>query len=47
LTLTRQNNAITINIFWKPTTTDTTIHYASNHPMEHKLASYRFFLNTV
>jgi hypothetical protein len=36
-----------MNIYRKPTTTDTTIHYNSNHPMEHKMAAYRFLLNRV
>ena len=30
-----------INIYRNPTTTDTTIHHTSNHPMEHKTAAYR------
>jgi hypothetical protein len=45
LTLTGNNTTSTTNIFRKPTTTDTTIHYTSNHPMEQKLASYRFLMN--
>jgi hypothetical protein len=45
LTISRQNNSIDINIFRKPTTTDTTIHYTSNHSMEHKLAAFRYMIN--
>jgi hypothetical protein len=45
LTITRQTNKLTLNIYRKPTTTDTTIHCNSNHPTEHKTAAYRFLLN--
>jgi hypothetical protein len=45
LTLTRLNNSIDINIFRKPTTTDATIHYTSKHPVEHKLAAFRYMIN--
>jgi len=34
-------------VFRKSTTTDTTIHYLSNHPQEHKLAAYRFLINRM
>jgi len=36
-----------IDIYKKPTTTDTTIKYLSNHPMEHKLAAYRYHINRM
>jgi hypothetical protein len=36
-----------IDIYRKPTTTDTTIHYNSNHPTEQKLAAYRFLMNRM
>ena len=29
-----------IDIYWKPTTTNTTINYLSNHLTEHKIAAY-------
>jgi hypothetical protein len=45
LTLIRQKDSIDISIFRKPTTTDATIHYTSNHPIEHKLAAFRYMLN--
>ena len=32
-------------MYRKPTTMDTTINYVSNHPMEHKLAAYRYYIN--
>jgi hypothetical protein len=35
------------DIHRKPTTTDTTINFLSNHPMEHKLAAYRYYLTLM
>jgi hypothetical protein len=31
----------------KPTTTDTTINFTSNHPTEHKKAAYRYLINRM
>jgi len=36
----RNNNDIHLGIHRKPTQTDTTIHFTSNHAFEHKLAAY-------
>ena len=36
LTLHRYNNKIEMEIYRKPTTSDITINYHSNHPQEHK-----------
>ena len=47
LLLTRHDNTIDKNIYRKPTTTDTTINYYSNHPLEHKMAAYRFLINKM
>jgi allophanate hydrolase subunit 1 len=47
LTITRNQTKLDINIYREPTTTDTTIHYKSNHPTQHKLAAYRFMLNRL
>jgi hypothetical protein len=33
------DDALTIEIYRKPTNTYPTMHYASNHPMEHKIAA--------
>jgi hypothetical protein len=41
LTITRKHNKLIVDIYRKPTCTDTTIDYYSNHPMEHKTAAYR------
>jgi hypothetical protein len=47
LSIIRKHNELVMNIYRKPTTIDTTMHYNSNHPMEHKLAAYRFLQNRV
>ena len=47
LLITRNQNNLTIYIYRKPTTTDTTIHYNSNHPTQHKLTTYRFIFNIL
>ena len=47
LAIIRNTPHLEIDIFHKPTTTDTTIHYLSNHPQEHKLAAYRFLINRM
>jgi hypothetical protein len=36
-----------INIFRKPTTTDITINFLSNHPMEHKIAIYKHHITRM
>jgi organic radical activating enzyme len=44
---TRQEQKLDINMHRKNTTTDTTINYLSNHPMEHKIAAYRYYINRM
>jgi len=41
LSIIRKASQLKIDILRKPTTTDTTISYLSNHPGEHKIAAYR------
>jgi hypothetical protein len=36
-----------VDVYRKPTTTDTALHVTSNHPMDHKLAVYCFLINQV
>jgi hypothetical protein len=36
-----------LGIYRKPTQTDTTIHFVSNQPKEHKLAINPFHINTI
>ena len=47
LQITRNTQKLEISIYRKPTNTDTTIHYTSNHPTEHKRAAYRPFTNAL
>jgi hypothetical protein len=44
LQITRGTHSLLMNIHRKPTITDTTIHYTSNHPNEHKTSTYRYHL---
>ena len=47
LLITRKPTCLTIDIYREPTTTDTTINFLSNHPLEHKLAAYRFLIRKM
>jgi hypothetical protein len=47
LLITRQPSSIEIDIYRKPTTTDTTINFTSNHPTEHKFVAYRYLINQM
>jgi hypothetical protein len=41
LLIVRNKDKLEIDVYRKPSTTDTTMHFIFNHPMEHKLAVYR------
>jgi len=47
LSITRKSTSLELDIYHKPTATDTTINFHSNHPLEHKLAAYRLFINRM
>jgi hypothetical protein len=47
LLIIRQTDRMEIDIYHKPTMTDLTIHATSNHPMEHKLTAYRYYLHRL
>ena len=47
LLIIRHPTQIEIDIFRKPTTTDTTNNYTSKHPTEHKMAAYRYLINRM
>ena len=47
LSIIRNTPHLEIDIFHKPTTTDTTTNYLSNHPQEHKLAAYKYLINRM
>jgi hypothetical protein len=42
ISIHRDNSHLQMGIYRKPMQTDTTIHFMSNHPLEHKLAVYNF-----
>jgi hypothetical protein len=41
------NNHLHMGIYRKPTQTDTAVHFTSNHPLEHKLAAYKLYINRM
>jgi len=43
----RNNNNVDISIYRKPTGTDTTIQFSSNHPYEHKIAAFRYYIHRM
>jgi hypothetical protein len=47
LLISRQADHLEIDIYRKPTTTDLTIQATSSHPIEHKLAAYRYHLRRM
>ena len=36
-----------VSIYRKPTCTDTTIQFSSNHPYEHKIAAFRYYIHRM
>ena len=47
ISIHRNNNRIDLNIYRKPTGTDTTIHFTTNHPHEHKIAAFRHYIHRM
>ena len=47
MTVDRKENKLEIGIYRKETSTDTTIHYTSNHPIEQKMAAFRYYINRL
>jgi hypothetical protein len=47
LSITRNPTHFSIGTYRKPTTTDTTINFLSNHPLEHKMAAYSFLIRRM
>jgi hypothetical protein len=43
LTIMRHIDRLELDVFRKPMATSTTIHAQSSHPMEHKIAAYRYY----
>jgi len=47
ISLHRNNNSMDISIYRKPTNTDTIIQLSSNHPYEHKIAAFRYYIHRM
>jgi len=47
LTLTRKHTKLEVDIYRKPTTTDTTITFLSNDPIEQKMPTFRFHITRM
>jgi hypothetical protein len=47
LTINRNINKFEINTFRKPTNADITIQHTSNHPRDHKLAAFTYYMNRM
>ena len=47
LNIFRTPHRIDLGIYRKETSTDTTIHNKSNHPHEHRMAAYRFYIHRL
>ena len=47
LSINRNNNNIVLEIYRKPTYNDIMIHYTSNHPHNHKIAAFIFYINRI
>jgi hypothetical protein len=47
LSIHRNNHGLQMGIYRKPTQIATTIHFTSNHPLEHKLVAYNFYINRM
>ena len=45
--ITRRPTCLNISIFHKNTSTDTTINFLSSHPLEHKMAAYRYLIHRM
>jgi hypothetical protein len=43
----RDSNGTTIGIYRKQTETDTVIHLASNHPLEHEISTFLYYINRL
>jgi hypothetical protein len=47
LKITHNQTNVEIDIYRKPITTNTTINFHSNHPIEHKMAAFRFHISRM
>jgi hypothetical protein len=47
LTITHKHKQLEVNIHRKPTSTDKTINFHSSHPIEQKMAAFRFHITRM
>jgi hypothetical protein len=47
LSINRNTNSIHTEIYRKPTLTDVNVQFSSNHPIEHELAAFNFYINIM
>jgi hypothetical protein len=47
LSINRNISSMDLNIYRKPTYMDITIHFSSNHPNNHKLAAFRYYIHRM
>ena len=47
LTIKRKQTNLETDIYCKPTITDTTFNSPSNHPIEHKMAAFRYHMSRM
>jgi len=47
LLINKNTKELALDIYWKPTSTDTTIHFSSNYTMEQKLVPYRYLISRM
>ena len=43
----RNTSSMDLNIHRKPTYMDITIHFSSNHPYDHKLAAFKYYIQRM
>jgi hypothetical protein len=47
LSINRNTNNVDLNIYRKPTYIDIIMHSSSNHPYDHKLAAFKYYINRM
>jgi hypothetical protein len=47
LAINREINKVNLSIYRKPTYIDITIHASSNHPYDHKIAAFKYYINRM
>jgi hypothetical protein len=47
LSIKRNTSSMDLNIYKKPTYMDITIHFSSNHPYDHKLAAFKYYIHRM